>query len=59
MRTKLHPRDYQVVDLFHRGVKGRMVAATVGLSVWRVSWLRFRVEVQFLVHHWVAGSSEA
>ena len=49
MRTQLHPRDYQVIDLFHRGVKGRMVAATVGINIWRVRWLRFRIALQDIV----------
>lgn len=48
MRTKLHPRDFQVVDLFQRGVEGRMVAATVGLNIWRVRWLRLRIAIQVL-----------
>lgn len=48
MRTKLHPRDFQVVDLFRRGVEGRMVAATVGLNIWRIQWLRLRISVQCL-----------
>lgn len=48
MRTKLHPREFQVVDLFHRGVEGRMVAATLGLNIWRIHWLRLRITIQFL-----------
>lgn len=43
MRTKLHPRDFQVFDLSRSGMKGRMVAATVGLSLWKVVLVRLRV----------------
>jgi hypothetical protein len=45
MRTKLHPRDFQVFDLSRGGMKGRMVAATVGLSLWKVLWVQLRVAV--------------
>ena len=45
MRTKLHPRDFQVFDLSRNGMKGRMVAATVGLSLWEVLWVQLRIAV--------------
>lgn len=59
MRIQLHPRDFQVVDLFHRGVEGRMVAATVGLNIWRVRWLRFRIALQVFTLRLSRRSAEA
>jgi hypothetical protein len=59
MRTKLHPRDFQVFDLSRGGMKGRMVAATVGLSLWKVLLVRLRVAVLLRWHAATAGSETA
>ena len=59
MRTKLHPRDFQVFDLSRGGMKGRMVAATVGLSLWKVVLVRLRVAFLLRWHAATAGSETA
>ena len=59
MRTKLHPRDFQVFDLSRSGMKGRMVAATVGLSLWKVLLVRLRAAIILRWHAITTGSETA
>ena len=59
IRTKLHPRDFQVFDLSRSGMKGRMVAATVGLSLWKVLLVRLRIALLLRWHGVSTGSESA
>ena len=59
MRTKLHPRDFQVFDLSRSGMKGLMVAATVGISLWKVLLVRLRVALLLRWHGVSTGSETA